>query len=187
MKIDERRPPDPMPGANYTVTIIPVDQIKGADITYIVKIASTRMNSTISNKPFIAPRRERSIVKEFYNPVSKDGKLEFSIQTLRRTPGYVQVIAQIQVVDKIDFLSYDLYEIKPEVPPEGGKSGSSNGPFIVVSIIIGVLLIIIVIVLVVVVITYQRKNKDLLEKVQSVSFQAERENNNNDGDNLLIN
>ena len=106
--------------------------------------------------------------------------------------GYAQVIAQITDKDRIEYLSYDIVDLSGNRQGGGNDGGNSstvdnNKAFIITAIIVGSLLILIVIVLIIVIVAYQRKNKDLLEKVQSDSFQQERGENNNDTDNLLIN
>jgi hypothetical protein len=158
----------------YNLKVSPVENAKDCDINYIVKLGLKSANQTIT-KPFISPRSQRTmVVKEFYNPKAVKDNLEFSITEARRLYDYVQVIAQIKNKDTIEYLSYDIYNIARNTSTTPGKSPTNNG-FVLVSIIVGVLLVGVVIALVVVIIAYQKKNQDLLEKVNQVSFQKERE------------
>ena len=191
VKIEELKGRGPRNRANYTIKVSPVDDVKGADVNYIVKISGLRRNTTLK-MPFIAPRSDRMIAKEYYNPKPVDNKLDLSIKDVVPMYGYAQVIAQITDKDRIEYLSYDIVDLSGNRQGGGNDGGNSstvdnNKAFIITAIIVGSLLILIVIVLIIVIVAYQRKNKDLLEKVQSVSFQQERGENNNDTDNLLIN
>ena len=170
--------------ANYTIKVSPVEGAKDAEINYIVKVTGLgRMNNNKApTKPFISPLNETAFVKEFYNPKVVNNQIDLSITNVRPVYGYAQVIAQIKNKEKVDYLSYDIFDLSIFIKSAGSQSSSKT--FVIVAIIVGVLLVLIVIALVVVVLIYQKKNKDLLIKVQTVSFQQERIVQ--DDDNLLI-
>ena len=175
----------------YNLKVSPVENANNCDINYIVKLGLKSGNQTLT-KPFISPRSQWTmVVKEFYNPKAVKDNVELSITEAKRLYDYVQVIAQIKNKDTIEYLSYDIYNIARNTSTKSGKSPTNNA-FVLVSIIVGVLLIGVVVALVIVIITYQRKNQDLLEKVNQVSFQKEREGGEGGGEtkdfeNLLIN
>ena len=176
--------------ANYTIKVPPVEGIKDSDINYIVKVTGLgRMrNNKAPTKPFISPLNETAFVKEFYNPKVVNNQIDLSITNVRPVYGYAQVIAQIKNKERVDYLSYDIFDLSVFNKNKGGQSNTTgtgtNKTFVAVAIVVGVLLVLIVIALVVVVLVYQKKNKDLLIKVQTVSFQQERIVQ--DDDNLLI-
>ena len=89
---------------------------------------------------------------------------------------YIQVIAQIKNKEVVEYLSYDLSQ---DLKKDSGLLGGTKG--IIILVVIGSLLLIIVIALIIVIIVFNNKNKDLLDKVNKVSF-AEGEKD----DDLLI-
>ena len=176
--------------ANYTIKVSPVEGVKDSDVNYIVKVAGLgRMrNNKAPTKPFISPLNETPNVKEFYNPKVVNNQIDLSITNIRPVYGYVQVIAQIKNKERVDYLSYDIFDLSgfnKNTKTDTTSTGTgTNKTFVAVAIIVGVLLVIIVIVLVVVILVYQKTNKDLMKKVIDVSFQQERIGQ--DDDNLLI-
>ena len=160
--------------ADYTVELTPVDNYKNYEsVNYIVRLY--RINNR-PNKPDISIRNgANQNVKEFYSPKEQNGKIKLEI-TNSPQANYIQVIAQIKDKEAVEYLSYDLSQTL-----RTGGSLMSSGKGIIILLVIGLLLFIIIIVLVIVIIVFNSKNKDLLDKVNKVSF-AEGEKD----DDLLI-
>ena len=90
---------------------------------------------------------------------------------------YVEVILQIKHNEVLEYLSYDLtdtFEVEKE---------KESKVALIICIVIGSVLLIVVAVLIVVIIIFNNKNKDLLEKVNKVSF---AENDQRGDDDLLL-
>ena len=109
---------------------------------------------------------DSQVVKEYYNPKSENGKLELSVVKVTKDVNYIQVIAQIRDKEVVEYLSYDLSE---ELETDSNKNKENKIALIVV-IVVGILLFIVVVVLVIIIIIFNNKNKDLLDKVNKVSF-----------------
>ena len=158
---------------DYQIELSPVDNYKNYEnITYIVRLR----NSTFISKPDLTLRGDKSqTIKEFYGPKVDDGKIKLEITNSPRAD-YIQVIAQIKNKEVVEYLSYDLSQ---DLKKDSGLLGGTKG--IIILVVIGSLLLIIVIALIIVIIVFNNKNKDLLDKVNKVSF-AEGEKD----DDLLI-
>ena len=159
--------------ANYIVELNPVDNYKNYEnVNYIVRLYRNRR----PDKPDLSIRNGRyQNVKEFYSPKVENGKIKLEINNSPQAE-YIQVIAQIKNKEAVEYLSYDLSAtLKKESSLMEGTKG------IIILIVIGALLMIIVIALIIVIIVFNNKNKDLLDKVNKVSF-AEGEKD----DDLLI-
>ena len=151
------------------------------NLTYIVRlnIGNTPKNADISMKS------ESQNVKEYYSPKVTNNKLELSIVNITKNINYIQVIAQIRDKEIIEYLSYDLIEIKEIEKKQETSNDNKNESTttLVVFIVIGSLLFVVVVVLVIVIIIFNNKNKDLLNQVNSISFAQGR---NTDDQNLLL-
>ena len=163
--------------ANYAIKLSPIDNYKNYDnVTYIVRSIYGK-NAKIPKKADLSIKIDQQNVKEFYEPhVGSDGKLELKIDNITDNVSYFQVIAQIKNKEDIQYLSYDISTLS--------KKRTPLGKGLVVALVIGILLLIIVIILIVVIIIFNNKNKDLLQKVNQVSFADDTREGKED--NLLI-
>ena len=120
----------------------------------------------------------RQNVKEFYNkmPNSK-GDLFLEIKNITSDVLYFQVIAQIKDKENVEYLSYDLVNFADQIRREG-----SNRAFLIVALIVGIILLLLIIGLIITIVIFNNKNKDLLSKVNQVSFSDEDRAN----DSLLV-
>jgi len=158
---------------DYIVELTPVDNYKNYEnVNYIVRLYR---NSKPKNPDLSIRNGTYQNVKEFYSPKVQNGKIKLEINNSSQA-NYIQVIAQVKNKEAVEYLSYDLSkDLKPD-------SGFMGGKGLIILVIIGSLLLVIVIALVIVIILFNNKNKDLLDKVNKVSF-AEGETD----DDLLIN
>ena len=169
----------------YTITLTPVNNYnRDYDLTYIVRLKNDKK---IPKNPNIAMKPENQEVHEFYNPLPQNDKLIFEINNVTLEVNYIQVIVQIKEKEEVDFLSYDLYTFNITKSSKGQEEedDSSGIDTAKILIIIGTGLIVLVVILVFLIFKLQKKNKDLLEKVNKVSFSVERTNNENED--LLLN
>ena len=170
--------------ANYTIKLSPVNNYNLYDITYIVRLIYDRK---MPDKATIVITPGEQKVKEFYNPIPQDGKLTFEITNANSKISYIQVVAQIKEKEEVDYLSYDLQNnfniINMDNIKENDSDDDDNDTLII--LIIGGVLVVIAVILVFLICKYKRKNKDLLEKVNKVSFSSDRQNDNENEDLLL--
>ena len=168
---------------NYDIALEPIQNYEKYNITYIVK-GMVNSNNKYQNADLSLRFDEKQNSVEYLNPeINKDtNQLKF---TLNETPEYInciQVIAQIKDKENMEYLSYNLYHKEEE-------STNNKTKYLALFIIVGILLFVIIIALIVVIIIFNHKNKDLLDKVNQVSFQEDRdskqESDNKDG--LLYN
>ena len=135
------------------------------------------------------------MTKEFESNITdkKNGKiiskkLEVSSE---KDFAFIQLIARVDKDPIKEYIAYKSHYLEPTSKDNGGsKDDNTNLIIIIISVISG-LFIIIVTTLVIIVYRFNKKNKDLLNKVNATSFQSdnlasyEQEDENNR--NLLIN
>ena len=177
--------------ANFSIEFTPVTDYEKYDINYLIKFASKpdriRKNPT---KPFIATQNEIQAVKEYYNPKPVNNIFNFTITTLNRPFDYAQVIAQIKNQERVDYLSYDIFDLSKFMrrngsnPSNQGSSNSKSNTLIIVVSVIGSLLLVIIIILVVIIFWNKKKYEGLEEKVNTISFAADQQKDEKD-ENLL--
>ena len=97
---------------------------------------------------------------------------------------YIEVILQIKHKEILEYLSYEVADgFKIEYKTDKNSSEDKSKVALIACIRIGSILFIIVIVLIIVIIIFNNKNKDLLEKVNKVSF---ADNDQRGDDDLLL-
>ena len=203
--------------SDYFLTFSPVENHEKYNITYIIRIGGFRKNEKdtfkIPKKEYISIQKERSVVKEFYNPKASGDKLNLNIKKASSLGSYIQVLAQINDKANVEYLSYKLFNLseadKKQAKDEENNHKSedqdnqspnnSNGknylkewisnntiPFIIILSILGTILIL-VIILVLIVCIYHKKTKNLMNSINNVSFQKEKfiEKDEDDDDNIL--
>ena len=170
--------------ADYTISLYPIDYSGNSDIdiTYMVRLIET---GNIPNKSHVSMKIGIQNVKEYYKPEKEKNseKLSFKITEALMHVKYIQVIVQIKDKEDVVFLSYDLCKNFTETnsPPDPNEKKKKDDDdddddnlALKIGIPIGAVLFIIIIVLVIVILIFNNKNKDLLEKVNKVSFTEQR-------------
>lgn len=175
--------------SDFTIKLSPLEiqdsKAKEYNVTYILRLVDEE--KSMPKKANIAIKPVKQIIKEFYDPVLNNGEKELTFQIYdvnAKDIKYVEVILQVRHEELLEYLSYNIAkDINIEnTKRKQNKSNDNNTPIIVCSIIGGFLLII-VIVLIVVIIIFNNKNKDLLDKVNKVSF---ADNEKRGEDDLLL-
>ena len=194
--------------SDYFLTFNPIENHEKYNITYIIRIGGFRKNKDdkfkIPKKEYISLQREKTVVKEFYNP--KGDKLNLNIAKVSSLGSYIQVLAQINDKANVEYLSYKLFNLseadkqtKEEENKYNQSPNNSDGknslmewisnntiPFIIILSILGTILIL-VIILVLIVCIYHKKTKNLMNSINNVSFKKEKliEKDEDDDDNIL--
>ncbi len=163
-------------------------------VTYFVNFIlrdSLNENEKFEN---IAVIQSPGMTKEFESNITdkKNGKiiskkLEVSSE---KDFAFIQLIARVDKDPIKEYIAYKSHYLEPTSKDNGGSKEDNTNLIIIISVISG-LFIIIVTTLVIIVYRFNKKNKDLLNKVNATSFQSdnlasydqEDENNRN----LLIN
>ena len=120
--------------------------------------------------------------------------MNLTLTDINRPFDYAQVIAQIINQEKVDYLSYDIYDLSRHMrrndstPSTQGTSPASqkgsSKTFVVVSIVTGSLLLIVIIILVVIILWNKKKYENLDQTVNKISFAGD-DKDKDTGDNLL--
>ena len=167
--------------SNYSIQLTPVNDYEKYDVTYIVRLITDRI---MPNSSHVSMRIGIQNVKEFYNPKPNGNTLTFEVTNAAYKTNYIQVVVQIKEKEDVEYLSYDLQnKYKQKNTPHQNQSKEKNTTLLVVGIVVGVVLVIIIVALVVVILIFNNKNKDLLEKVNKVSF---ADNDQRGDDDLLL-
>ena len=155
---------------NYNIILEPIQNYEKYNITYIVK-GMVNSNNKYQNADLSLRFDERQNSVEYLNPeISKDtNQLKFTLNEIPEYINCIQVIAQIKDKENMEYLSYNLYNKEEE------RSSNNKTKYIALFIIVGILLFVIIIALIIVIIIFNNKNKDLLDKVNQVSFQEDRD------------
>ena len=159
---------------DYDINFTPVDNANKLNVTYIIRL----INGKRPNTPDVSMKVDDQVVKEFYNPKATNNKLNLKIVNITKTANYVQIIAQIRDKEAVEYLSYQLTE---ELDPTAVSSKKDNKTALIVVIIVGAILFAVVVVLIIVIIIFNNKNKDLMVKVNQISF-AETGDRGDDND-----
>ena len=182
-------------GENYEITCtfnkLDVDE-KKVNVTYFFKVVE---NSTLiygEEVNTIAVSESPYYVVYERNPTIKEGKITLTAKGDLSNWAYLNVIAQVQQNNVLEYISYNGKTfIRPS--PYNDESGSDQNrqnnkvetDNTTMFVVVGVILIAIVIGLVITIFIFQQKNKNLLNQVKHVSFQQTNSNNNVDP-NLLL-
>ena len=154
-----------------------------ANVTYFFKVVNNKTHYYEEEYNTIAITESPFFTVYKRNPIDDNGRITLTA----RAPDlanwvYLNVIAQIQKDNVVEYVAYQGKEIlRPS--PEDESSSSPTGDNTKLFIIVGVVLLIIVIGLVVAILFFQMKNKSLLNQVKAVSFQK---TNSNTDPNLLL-
>ena len=158
---------------NQSIFIVDVSPLKinnpnsdEYNLTYIVRLVAEK--NLKPKKANLALKPVKQSIKEFYDP--KNTKFEIMVEKSKEIK-YIEVILQIKHKEILEYLSYEVADgFKIEYKTDKNSSEDKSKVALIACIIIGSILFIIVIVLIIVIIIFNNKNKDLLEKVNKVSF-----------------
>ena len=176
----------------YRIIFNPVDDYQRYKITYVIKFGGLRkdINDTDIYKPeseFIFFQDEKAVVKEYYNPDIENDYVNLLINNINPLFSFVQVIAKIRNKEIIEYLSYKKFDISKlnyetcdnetdydNKTDDNNNNKSKNKTFkILLYTSIGVITILVIIILIV--LFYNIKNKNLMNEVNKISFQKERD------------
>ena len=161
----------------YKIKINSVKNSEKYNVNYYIKLINT--NNNLSNSTIAILDEENIIVKEFKNPKSNNGQVEFEVNPSEGNYKYIHVLAQIIDKNITEFLSYKLYELPKDeskkVINDDDEDDDDDGlkTSEIVLIIISVLLVVIVAALVVLLLFYKKKTKNLAQEVNKISFSDE--------------
>ena len=135
------------------------------DIIYSLKIGKKWEYSKEELNGTIALSESPSYVTQVYNP--KGDKINLNMSNIEDDYSYIEVFALIKDGPIIEYVAYDpIYKSEKKEEEEN----SNSALFIVVYCFIGIVIIIMILV---VILLLNNKNKDLLEKVNKISFAQE--------------
>ena len=158
---------------------------KNVDITYSLKIIKKWDKIKEEINKTIAFNEYSSTVVQVYNPTENEIILEKD-NVYREDFCYAEIIAQIKDGPIIEYVAYDPFYLSDDYNEEDDDDDDDDDKIlIIVASSIGGAILIIVIALIVVVMLYNRKTKDLLEKVNKISF-ADGDDRKDKNNNLLV-
>ena len=158
-----------------TATFKKIDSNRKINVIYSLKVVLKRNNDIKELTNTIALSQSPSIVKQVENP--KENEIKLTLENIDGDYRYAQVIAQINDGPITEYVAYNAYM---------HKSSRSGNAAIFAIVVISIILFIIVIILIIVIITFNAKNRDLLQKVNAVSFVDPNQKGINEGGNLLM-
>ena len=167
--------------ADYLIELTPVNNFSDYNITYIIRLMH---DGEMPKIPDLSMKFNKQNVKEYYNPTEKNNKLNFNITDINKNVNYVQVIAQIRNNEVVEYMSYDLtnqFQIE-KISQNKGNQDNDNMILIIIIISVVAFIFILIIIFITCACIYNRKAKDLIDKVNSISFI----DNNKNKDNLLL-
>ena len=167
-----------------TCTFNKLDVAKeSANITYFFKVVENQTHIYGEEVNTVAVTESPFYSVFVRNPEDSDGKITLTAKGILSNWAYLNVIAQIQQNNVLEYVSYNgKKNIRPSPKTSGTGSGKTSTALFLV---VGGILLLIVIALVVIIFIFQQKNKALLNQVKHVSFQQTNSNSNVDP-NLLL-
>ena len=169
---------------NIKLTPVTVDDVLDYNVTYIVKLNN---DQNIPKSANLVLKLKTKYLKEFYNPKLEEGetKLSFDIKDVSNDITYIEVMAQIQIAESLEYIAYDPQtdftgkdidesdstessSSESEDESGSGKSGLSKGTIAI--IVISCIVVVIIIVIIIIVIVYNKRKKKLRDKVEEISF-----------------
>ena len=157
-----------------------------ANITYFFKVVENKTHIYGEEVNTIAVTESPYYSVFIRNPEDKDGKITLTAKGELSNWVYLNVIAQVQQNNVLEYISYNGKKlVRPS--PKGNESSNSGRTSTTLFLVVGGILLFIVIALVVIILVFQQRNKALLNQVKHVSFQQTNSNSNNNVDpNLLL-
>ena len=180
--------------SHHLVTLEPII-CESCSITYYVNFilkSSLIKNETFNN---IALIQSKSITAEFdgKNLIPVNNKINLNVLGINaeRNFSFIQVIAHINDQSINEYVAYNsvIYVPKNYTNTTKEEEKSSKKSVIIAVSVVGGVFLAVVIVLIVVIVKFNKKNKDLLNQVNAISFVDERNTMNEDENtnNLIIN
>ena len=177
---------------NHLINIEPIS-CDTCTITYYVNLILRQ--SLIPNESFnnIAVIQSMAITAEFKgnNLQSENNKVNLKVEGINLDFAYVQVIAHINEDSINEYIAYNniTHQAQNNTGPVNAKTTSNKTGLIVAISVVGGVFLAVLIILIVVIVRFNKKNKDLLNQVNSISFVDERNTINDDEttNNLIIN
>ena len=162
----------------YTVTF---NRIDNKDVNIIYSLKGVESKSYRYEKfDTIALTESPSNVVQIKNP--KEDKITLKLKKKNRDFTYFQVLAQINDGPITEYVAYD--PIGDFSSQQTTSKANNTGLYVVIGI--SATLLIIVIILVIVILSFNAKNKDLMDQVNKISFIKSGAKDKDDG-NLLLN
>ena len=152
-----------------------------ANVTYFFKVVENSTHIYKEEINTIAVTESPAYTVFERNPLDDNGKITLIASGYLNNWCYLNVIAQIQ---QDNIIEYVAYEGKVQIRPNKGSSKSENDNSVLFFVVGGILLMIVA-ALIVIIFIFQQRNKNLLNQVKHVSFQQTNSNNNVDP-NLLL-
>ena len=147
-----------------------------ANITYFFKVVDneTYIYGEDVNTVAVTESPYYTVYKR--NPDDNDGKITLIAQGVLSNWVWLNVIAQVQQNNVLEYVAYNgIQIIRP--PKDKGGNSENGGNNTAIFVAVGIFLLIIVIGLVAAILIFQMKNKQLLNQVKQVSFQKTNSNN----------
>ena len=125
------------------------------------------------------------------NPVSSpDQQLSYTIKTANKVK-FIKVLARFNFYDEKEFYLYNIHEINKDKDDDDNTKGSdntkdSNNTALYVSIGVGLFVLAVIIVLVIFIFVYNKRNKNLIDQVNKISFVESGAKERGDDGNLLL-
>ena len=183
VKSEKKKNSDLLSFVGVTFSPINLEKRENVSVIYTLKVVEELPNE-LSGEIFdsIALKYYEGVVKH-ENITNTDNKISIKVNDVDKGYHYAQVIAQIRDGPIIEYFSYQPYmnpdsknrQEKPE-PGRTDESGKNNteedddSTAIYVVVGISIALLVIVVVLVIIIMTFNSKNKDLMTKVNNISF-----------------
>ena len=194
---------------NFSVSFYPIDN---NDLTYYIKAIYSK--GKIEGEKIDTIAISESLGKNMIinNPkYEKDKMLNFVLEDVRENVSYIKVMAKVNIKTQKIFLLYNPIKVSgddeednptdenpSDVTPSDDKKNTSDNKnndktALYVTIGVGSVLLIATIVLIIIILIYKNKNKDLLRKIEKVSFVGNKKDDDllmeddDDEDNILNN
>ena len=158
-------------------------ELGAANITYFFKVVENKTHYYGEEINTIAVTESPYYTVYIRNPIPEDnGKITLSARGHLSNWVYLNVIAQVQKDNALEYISYN--GIKTERPPPEEENDESNNSTI---FIIGCcILLLIIISLVALVVVCQLRNKKLMDQVKHVSYRKDNNKESNADADLLL-
>lgn len=161
---------------NFNISLNPVENSNNYNITYICRGIDTSNNDNfkIKNEDLSLKFLTNQYYLEYNNPeVNENNMLTFYLDNVTDSVKYIQVIAQIKDKQKerIEYLSYDIYYGEEDDDDDDEKIKK----LLILGISFGSFILLVVIILSIIVISYHLKNKNIVDKINKISFSLDRD------------
>ena len=156
---------------NYQIELLPIKDYINYNVNYYVKICNNQ-NKYIPKQSIAMDECDNQLVKHFSNPNPEYGKLIFEFYNVGIIPTYIQVKAHIYDKGINEFMSYKIYEYKESDSNsnEEEDDDDDDDDKIIALIIVLVIFFLIIIGLIITLFLFNKKSKNLLKEVNSISF-----------------